>query len=83
MQSVIVAMLSPPDSPEAALLVRRVDGQFALERVDARLAAAARVAANWFRRNAVAVAAQTGAHRAVASADGDPGSLAVTGLKTD
>jgi hypothetical protein len=36
MHSVIVAMLSPPDSPEAALLVRRADGQFALERVDAR-----------------------------------------------
>jgi hypothetical protein len=36
MHSVIVAMLSPPDNPEAALLVRRADGQFALERVDAR-----------------------------------------------
>jgi hypothetical protein len=38
------------------LLVRRADGQFALERVDARLAAAARLAANWFRQNADAVA---------------------------
>ncbi len=50
-------MLSPPDSPEAALLVRRADGQFTLERVDARLAAAARVAANWFGMNAGAVVA--------------------------
>jgi hypothetical protein len=57
MQSVIVAMLSPADSPEAALLVRRADGQFALERVDARLAAAARVAANWFGMSAGAVGA--------------------------
>jgi hypothetical protein len=56
MQSAIVALLSPADSPEAALLVRRADGQFALERVDARLAAAARLAANWFRQNADAVA---------------------------
>jgi hypothetical protein len=56
MQSVIVALLSPADSPEAALLVRRADGQFALERVDARLAAAARLAANWFRHNPDAVA---------------------------
>ena len=56
MQSAIVALLSPADSPEAALLVRRADGQFALERVDARLAAAARVAANWFRKNSDAVA---------------------------
>jgi hypothetical protein len=56
MQSVIVAMLSPADSPEAALLVRRADGQFALERVDARLAAAARLAANWFRNNPGTVA---------------------------
>ena len=50
-------MLSPADSPEAALLVRRADGQFALERVDARLAAAARVAANWFGKNAAAAGA--------------------------
>jgi hypothetical protein len=56
MQSVIVAMLSPSDSAEAALLVRRANGQFALERVDARLAAAARVAANWFRKKSDAVA---------------------------
>ena len=56
MQSAIVALLSPADSPEAALLVRRADGQFALERVDARLAAAARVAANWFGKNSDAVA---------------------------
>jgi|GEM_PF-3127060 len=83
MQSVIVAMLSPPDSPEAALLVRRADGQFALERVDARLAAAARVAANWFRKNAGAVAAQSAAHRAVASADGYPGLQAVADIDMD
>jgi hypothetical protein len=49
MQSEIVAMLMPEDSPGAALLVRRADGQFALERIDSRVAAASRVAATWFR----------------------------------
>jgi hypothetical protein len=45
MQSKIVALLAPEGSREAALLVRRADGQFALARIDARLGAAARLAA--------------------------------------
>jgi hypothetical protein len=44
MQSKIVALLAPEGSREAALLVRRADGQFALARIDARLGAAARLA---------------------------------------
>jgi hypothetical protein len=67
MQSVIIAMFSPPDSPEAALLVRRADGQFAFGRVDARVAAAARVAANWYRNDA--------------AADGYPWAPALAGLE--
>jgi hypothetical protein len=47
MQSEVIAMLIPEGSPGAALLVRRADGQFAFERIDARVAAAARVAARW------------------------------------
>jgi hypothetical protein len=47
MQSRIVAMLMPAGSPGAALLVRRADGQFAFERIDARLAFAARAATRW------------------------------------
>jgi hypothetical protein len=47
MQSRIVAMLMPAGSPGAALLVRRADGQFAFERIDARLAFAARAARRW------------------------------------
>jgi hypothetical protein len=45
MQSKLVALLGSEDNPEAALLVRRGDGQFALARIDARLGAAARLAA--------------------------------------
>jgi hypothetical protein len=44
MQSKIVALLAPEGSLEATLLVRRADGQFALERIDARVASAARTA---------------------------------------
>ena len=47
MQSRIVAMLMPAGSPGAALLVRRADGQFAFERIDARVAFAARAATRW------------------------------------
>jgi hypothetical protein len=47
MQSKIIAFLAPEGSLEATLLVRRGDGQFALERIDARVAAAARLAANY------------------------------------
>jgi hypothetical protein len=52
MQSQIIALLVPPGSLKATMLVRRADGQFALERIDARVAAATRVAAAWFRKGA-------------------------------
>jgi hypothetical protein len=45
MQSKIIALLAPEGSREATLLVRRANGQFALERIDARVAHARRVAA--------------------------------------
>jgi hypothetical protein len=45
-----VLMLMPEGSPGAALLVRRADGQFAIERIDARVASAARAAARWSRK---------------------------------
>lgn len=51
MQSRIVAMLMPAGSPGAALLVQRADGQFAFERIDARVAFAARAAAGWCARD--------------------------------
>lgn len=54
MQSVLIAMLMPEGSPGAALLVRRGDGQFAIERIDARVASAARAAARWSRKGASA-----------------------------
>ena len=44
-------MLMPAGSPGAALLVRRADGQFAFERIDARVAFAARAAAKWSGRD--------------------------------
>jgi hypothetical protein len=47
MQSKIVALLAPEGSLEATLLVRRANGQFALERIDARVASAARAAASY------------------------------------
>ncbi len=50
MQSQIVALLVPEGSRRATLLVRRGDGQFALEGIDARVASATRVAAAWFRQ---------------------------------
>lgn len=51
MQSQIIALLVPTGSRQATLLVRRGDGQFALEGIDARVAAATRVAANWFHQD--------------------------------
>jgi len=48
--SQIIALLVPPGCRKAALLVRRGDGQIALEGIDARVACATRIAANWFRR---------------------------------
>ena len=49
-QSQIIALLVPDGSRKATLLVRRGDGRFALEGIDARVASATRVAANWFRQ---------------------------------
>jgi hypothetical protein len=59
MQSQIVALLSPAGSAKATLLVRRGNGQFALERIDARVAAATRMAATWLRQGAAIVDSQT------------------------
>jgi hypothetical protein len=47
MQSKVIALLAPEGSLQATLLVRRGDGQFNLERIDARVAAAARLAAHY------------------------------------
>jgi hypothetical protein len=44
---VVIGMLMPEGSSGAVLLVRRSDGQFALERIDVRVACAARAAARW------------------------------------
>ena len=49
MQSQIIALLVPQGSQRATLLVRRGNGQFALEGIDARVASATRIAAAWFR----------------------------------
>jgi hypothetical protein len=53
MQSQVIALLVPTGCRQATLLVRRGDGQFALEGIDARVASATRVAANWFRQGSV------------------------------
>jgi hypothetical protein len=45
MESRLIALLAPEGGLEATLLVRRSDGQFALARIDARVASAARLAA--------------------------------------
>jgi hypothetical protein len=47
MSSKIIALLAPEGSLEATLLVRRADGQFALARIDARVAHATRLAASY------------------------------------
>jgi hypothetical protein len=52
MQSVVIEMLMPEGSSGAALLVRRSNGQFAFERIDARVAYAARAAARWSSKGA-------------------------------
>jgi hypothetical protein len=61
MQSQVIAFLVPAGSRRATLLVRRGDGQFALEGIDARVACAARVAASWFRQGAPIVDPTTSA----------------------
>ena len=52
MQSVVIEMLMPEGISGAALLVRRSNGQFAFERIDARVAYAARAAARWSSKGA-------------------------------
>jgi hypothetical protein len=47
MQSKIFALLAAEGSREATLVVRRGDGQFALARIDARLASASQVATRY------------------------------------
>ena len=51
MQSKIIALLAAEGGREATLLVRRGDGQFALARIDARVASAARLAAAFAGRS--------------------------------
>ena len=60
-QSQIIALLVPQGSRRATLLVRRGDGQFALEGIDARVATATRVAASWFRQGLAIVDPATSA----------------------
>jgi hypothetical protein len=55
MRPEIFAMLVPGDSLRATLLVRRASGEFSFARIDARLAAASRVAAGWVRNHAEVV----------------------------
>ena len=50
MQSIIIGLLAAEGSREATLVVRRGDGQFALARIDARVASAALLAAPFARR---------------------------------
>jgi hypothetical protein len=47
MESKLIALLAAEGDREATLLVRRGDGQFALARIDARVASAARLAARY------------------------------------
>jgi hypothetical protein len=61
MQSQVIALLVPEGSRRATLLVRRGDGQFTLEGIDARVASATRVAATWFRQGSPIVDPTTSA----------------------
>ena len=61
MQSQIIALLVPDGCRQATLLVRRGNGQFALEGIDARVASATRVAASWFRQGPPIVNSATSA----------------------
>jgi hypothetical protein len=61
MASQVIALLVPEGSRRATLLVRRGDGQFALEGIDARVASATRVAATWFRQGSPIVDPATSA----------------------
>ena len=55
MQSIIIGLLAAEGSREATLVVRRGDGQFALARIDARVASAARLAAPFAHRENTAL----------------------------
>jgi hypothetical protein len=52
MQSEVFALCVPEGSLSATMLVRRANGQFAFERIDARVASAVRAAARWSRKDA-------------------------------
>jgi hypothetical protein len=60
-QSQIVALLVSEGSRKATLLVRRGNGQFALQGIDARVASATRIAATWFRQGSPIVDPATSA----------------------
>jgi len=47
MPSEVVAMWVPEDGRSATMLVRRADGGFVFQRIDARVAAASRLAASY------------------------------------
>ena len=55
MQSKVIAFLAAEGSREATLLVRRGNGQFALARIDARVATAARLADRYARTTSAAL----------------------------
>ncbi|HXP65464.1 MAG TPA: hypothetical protein VN815_08325 [Steroidobacteraceae bacterium] len=55
MQSKVIALLAAEGSREATLLVRRGNGQFALARIDARVATAARLADRYARSASAAL----------------------------
>jgi hypothetical protein len=63
MQSTVVALLAADGNREGTLLVRRGDGQFALARIDARVASAARLAGRFASAPAYGRAQETGAKR--------------------
>jgi len=63
MRSKVIALLAAEGSREAALLVRRGDGQFALARIDARVASAARLAGRFGPTFAYHAALETTAER--------------------
>ena len=59
----VIALLAAEGSREATLLVRRGDGQFALARIDARVAAAAQLAARYAPAPAPSAAPRSAAKR--------------------
>jgi len=63
MESKVVALLAAEGNREATLLVRRGDGQFALARIDSRVASAARLAARYAPAPAFRAALETAPKR--------------------